>query len=78
MLIVTYHELGTMDEIITKISSAAIKKVEGIRRNILFSQEKKRTRAALLRIKIQIRKIKGIKVDKDTMKKERRGCNRRN
>jgi len=40
-----------------------------MKRNVPYSNEKKRYRASLLYSKIQLRKYKGIVVDEDIMKK---------
>ena len=64
-----YHQIETVDIIIIKIINTATKKVEGMKRNVPYSNEKKRCRASLLYSKIQLRKCKGIVVDEDIMKK---------
>ena len=38
----TYHKIEVMDTIITRIINEAIKKVEGMKRNILFLHIKKK------------------------------------
>jgi len=43
-----YHQIETVDIIIIKIINIATKKVEGMKRNIPYSNEKKRCRVSLL------------------------------
>jgi len=67
----TYHQMEQVDEILTRIFNVATKKVEGMRRNILFLSEKERQRAALLYCKMQLRKCKEIAVDNKLMVKRK-------
>ena len=50
----------------------ATKKVEGIKRNVLFSSEKRQWRAQVLFFKALIQKMKGIAVDKSIMEKRKK------
>ena len=67
--ITTRQQIETIDQTISKILEVARKKVEGMKRNIPYSNEKKETRALVLYAKMQIRTLKGIKVDKEIMSK---------
>ena len=50
----------------------ALRKVEGIKRNVPYSSEKEKRRAAVLCRKMQICKLKGIVVDKELIEKRRK------
>ena len=49
-----------------------IKKAEGVERNIPFSDVKKKCGANLVCMKMQVRKVKGLKVDEDIMNRRKR------
>lgn len=59
----TWQQIENVDEMASRIFDIARKKVEGMTRNIPYSQEKKKARALILFSKMQLRKLRGIKVD---------------
>jgi len=67
----SYEQLEHFDELITRILNTATKSVEGMKRNIPFSKEKEKRRAAVLYWKMEIRRIKGINVDNQLKEKRR-------
>ena len=67
---VMQQQIENVDEIISRIFEIARKKVEGMKRNILYSKEKEKARAKILYSKIQIRKLRGIQIDEEIMKKD--------
>ena len=54
----THDQLETIDEIITYIFTSVRKKVEGLKRNIPFSNEKEKRRSTMIIWKTLIRKNK--------------------
>ena len=50
----------------------ALRKVDGIKRNVLYLSEKEKRRAAMLYCKMQTCKLKGIVVDKELIEKRRK------
>jgi len=71
----TRQRIENVDQVISKILDGARKKVEGMKRNIPFSQEKKTARALVLYAKMQIRKLKGVRVDEEVMAKRQKEAN---
>ena len=65
----TRHQMEQIDEILTRIFTAALKKVEGMKRTVPYSKEKVKRRANLLYWKMKLRKIKRKVVDKELMEK---------
>ena len=66
------HHIEKMDEMITKIFQVALRKVEGMKRNVPYSKQKEKQRAKLLYRKMQVRRLKGILIDNEVMEKKRR------
>ena len=60
-----------IDIIITRMLNTATKKVEGMKRNIPYSKEKRKRRATVLYYKAVLRKMKGIAIDEEIMEKRR-------
>jgi hypothetical protein len=67
----TRHQMEQIDEILTRIFTAALKKVEGMKRTVPYSKEKVKRRANLLYWKMKLRKIKRKVVDKELIEKRR-------
>ena len=67
----TRHQMEQIDEILTRIFTVALKKVEGMKRTVPYSKEKVKRRANLLYWKMKLRKIKRKVVDKELMEKRR-------
>jgi len=65
----TRNKIEVVDEIISRVLETARKKVEGMKRNIPFSREKMRIRAKMLYARMQLRKLKGGRVDVEIMRK---------
>ena len=65
----TWQQIENVGETTSRMFDIARKKVEGMKRNMPCSQEKKKIRAMMLCSKTQIRKLKGTKVDEEIMKK---------
>ena len=66
-----YEQIEKFDEIITRMLNTALKSVEGIKRNVPFSCEKEKRRAAVLYWKMEIRRLKGIAIDTNLKEKRR-------
>lgn len=60
------------DQLLTRIFAAVIKKVEGMRRTMPFSEEKRKRRAELLHWKMQLRKAEMKVVGKESMERRKR------
>lgn len=54
-----------MNNTITRIINTATKKVEEMKWNIQYSEEKKKYRAILMHIKMQLSNLKGLVVNED-------------
>lgn len=67
----TKHQMEQMDQLLTRIFTAATKKVEGMRRNIPYSAEKMKRRANLLYWKMKLRKEEKKVVDEELMEKRK-------
>ena len=67
----THWQMKNFDNIITRMLNTATKSVEGMKRNVPFSKEKEKRRAAVLHWKIETRRLKGINVDVSLKEKRR-------
>ena len=67
----TRYQMEQVDEIITRIFTTALKKVEGMKRTVPYSNEKMKRRATLLYWKMKLRQIKQKVVDKELMEKRK-------
>jgi len=65
----TYEEIETIDNLITKVLNAATNKVEGQSRNIPYTKEKVKRQGTMLFWKAKIWQLKGIPVDKEVLRK---------
>ena len=65
------HQMEQIDQILTRIFTVALKKVEGMKRSVPYSKEKEKRRANLLYLKMKLRKAKGKVVDRELMEKRR-------
>ena len=54
----TRYQMEQVDEIITRIFTTALKKVEGMKRTVPYSNEKMKRRVTLLYWKMKLRQIK--------------------
>ena len=68
---ITHEQMEKFDEIITRMLNIALKSVEGIKRNVLFSSKMEKRRAAVLYWKMEIRRLKGIAIDTNLKEKQR-------
>ena len=67
----SYEEIEIIDESITKVLNAATRKVEGPRRNILYSVEKVRRQGTLLFWKEKVRQLKRISINNEVLQKRK-------
>ena len=66
------HEMEVLDELITNILRTATKAVEGMKRNVPYSQEKEKRRSFVLYCKMKLRQLKGIAIDNELMESKRK------
>ena len=60
----TNEQIEQFDQLITRMLNAATRSVEGMKWNVQFLKEKEKRRAAVLCWKMEIRRIKGMQVDR--------------
>ena len=63
----SYQQIEHIDNVVTTMLNQARKKVEGMKRNISYSQEKAKRSGTMLFWKSKIRQLKGKPVDTDAM-----------
>ena len=64
--------MEVLDELITNILRTATKAVEGMKRNVPYSQEKEKRRSFVLYCKMKLRQLKGIAIDNELMESKRK------
>ena len=67
----SYHQMEKVDQKITQIINEAIKKIEGMKRNIPYSSKKKIGWARIVYYKMKLRQSKGVKIDTVLLNKKR-------
>ena len=60
-----------INEIITRILNIVLRKIEGMKRNISYSEELEKRRVNVLYRKIQLRKMREIVINKELIEKRR-------
>jgi len=68
-------EIEKVDKLITQILNTATKKIEGMKRSILYSHEKERIRSMVLYSKMKLREIQGKAVDKELLQSRKERAN---